>query len=222
MSIADAVKPLRMIFWGGLLCVLDFTFSSTSSINGRVATGFRFDILNDFVGMVLITIAIDRLSAFAMDSSYRTAMKFVYSCCLFNCVKALADHFVFRTPLVLGILSHLLGLATLAATVVFCKSMKRLAYEHGLHRSTASWAKTLLLIVTIWVVPLGLFYSVALLAMLTGQSFHFDIGIFVIPVLFILCMPLVHLFISTSRMRDEARKSEFTDNPPPVDFEFLN
>jgi hypothetical protein len=46
LSIKHAVAPLRMIFWGGLLCVFDITFSQTT--NGQ---GFKFDILNDALGL---------------------------------------------------------------------------------------------------------------------------------------------------------------------------
>lgn len=52
MPISKAVTPLRMIFWGALLCILDFSFSSYSSRNGGPASGFQFDILNDLLGMI--------------------------------------------------------------------------------------------------------------------------------------------------------------------------
>jgi hypothetical protein len=32
-DVRRAVKPLRLIFWGGLLCIFDFTFGQTT--NGR-------------------------------------------------------------------------------------------------------------------------------------------------------------------------------------------
>ena len=39
------VTPLRLIFWGGIICVLDFTVSDT--VNGH---GWKVDLISDFVG----------------------------------------------------------------------------------------------------------------------------------------------------------------------------
>ena len=204
MFITQAVTPLRMIFWGGLLCVFDFTVSSTTSINGQSPSGFRFDFLNDFVGMLLITVGISKLSAFAMDSSFRSSMRFVFACCVLNCVEAFIGHFVFQRPVIFDILSNVLGLASLCAIVMFCTSMHRLSSDFALHRSADSWLTTRILVVILWVIPLGLLYVVGLGALLTGQSFHWDIGVAIIPVLLVFVVPLIHLFISTSRMRREA------------------
>lgn len=204
MSITQAVTPLRMVFWGGLLCVFDLTFSSTTSVNGQVAWGFRFDFLNDFVGMLLITTGVSRLSGFAIDSSFVSSMRFIFVCCVFNCVEAFMGHFVFQSPVALDVLLSLLGLATLCATVMFCTCMSRLAGAFSLNHSARSWLTTRLLVVILWVIPLGLLHLLGLGAMITGQSFHWDIGVFFIPVLIAMCIPLIHLFVSTSRMRHEA------------------
>lgn len=204
MSITQAVTPLRMIFWGGLLCVFDFSFSSTTSINGQSPTGFRFDILNDFLGMLLISVGIAKLSAFAIDQSFRSRMRFVFVCAVLNCIEAFFGHFIFESPMILDVLSNVLGLVSLCAIVLFCTSMHRLSYAFALSRSAASWLTTRLLVIILWVVPLGLLYVVGLGAMLTGQSFQWDMGVLFIPVLIVFVVPLIHLFISTSRMRLEA------------------
>jgi hypothetical protein len=59
------ITPLRLIFWGGLLCLIDITM--TQRING---VSFKFDLLDDFLGMVLVTIGVFRLSRFAPSRSY--------------------------------------------------------------------------------------------------------------------------------------------------------
>ncbi|MDA1056038.1 MAG: hypothetical protein O3C40_37125 [Planctomycetota bacterium] len=208
MSIRQAVTPLRMIFWGGLLCVFDFSVSSTTSINGQVASGYRFDFLNDFVGTLLITLGVSQLSGFAIDSSFRSSMRFIFICSVLNCIEAFMGHFVFRSPVALDIMSNLLGLATLCATVMFCTSMNKLSSAFSLHQSADSWLTTRLLVIILWVIPLGLLYLLGLGALVTGQSFHWDIGVFIIPAFVVLIIPLVHLFVSTSRMRSEAELLE--------------
>lgn len=213
MSISQAVTPLRWIFWGGLLCVFDFSVSSSTSVNGRVQSGFRFDILNDFAGMLLITAAVSRLAKFAVDPSYRSSMQFVFFCSILNCVKALAGHIIFPPNPLLSVLSNLVGIASLVAMVLFCTSMHALALTHELHESASSWTKTRLLVIVLWVIPLGLLNLAGLGAVATGKSVHFNIGVLVIPLLAAFAVPLIHLFKSTSRMRLEAERVQFGSSP---------
>lgn len=204
IPISHAVTPLRMIFWGGLLCVLDFTISSTSSYNGQPPTGFRFDILNDFLGMILIMIGVHRLSRFAVDPSFKTSMRFVLTMTVFNAIEAFWGHFIFQAPGILTFLSIVLGLVTLWASIVFCTCMYRLSTTWLLRRSAKSWLTTRSLIIIIWAVPIGALQMIRLLAMIFPGSFNIDIGIFMILVFCILAIPLFHLFVSTSRMLREA------------------
>lgn len=173
-------------------------------MNGQVTSGFRFDFLNDFVGMLLITFGVSKLSAFVIDSSYRSSMRFIFVCSILNCIEAFMEHFVFRSPVILDILSNLLGIATLVATVLFCSSMYKLSSTYTLQQSAASWLTTRLLVVVLWVIPLGVLHLIGLGSLITGSSFHLNIGVWAIPVLIVVLIPLVHLFISTSRMRREA------------------
>ncbi len=204
MLITRAINPLRMIFWGSLLCVFDFSYSSTTTINGQAATGFRFDFLNDFVGMLLITIGVHRLSEFVISSSFRTSMQFVFVCAILNCIETFMGHFVFPTPVAIDILSNLLSLASLCGTALFCWSMNSLSSAYFLHQSAKSWLTTQWLVIVVWVIPLGLLRLLVLGAYLSGTSFHFDLGVLIIPVLLVFVVPLIHLFVSTSRMRYEA------------------
>jgi hypothetical protein len=173
-------------------------------MNGQAPTGLQFDFLNDFVGMLLITVGIKKLSAFAIDPSFQTAMAFALVCSLLNCVKAFMGHFVFPTPVILALASNVLSLATLGAIVMFCTSMRRLSVAYDLNGSADNWTTTLVLVIILWVIPLGVLHFAGLGALLFGQPFHWDIGCFIIPVLCIFIVPLVYLFMSTSQMRFEA------------------
>ena len=204
MKSRQTVLPLRLIFWGGILCVFDITFSETVSHNGRIVSGFRFDILNDFAGMLLITVGALKLSRFNIDISYRRSMQFVMACCILNCVTALLWHFVFQPLDFYSIGLNLLGLATLGSTVLFCTAMYRLSNEFSLNRSAKSWITTRILVLLLWVIPLGLVHIAGLAAFIFGQSFHLDLGVFGIPLLLPMVIPLVHLFVSTTRMQREA------------------
>lgn len=57
-------------------------------------------------------------------------------------------------------------------------------------------------------IPLGLLYSAGLLVHFGSEPFRLDLGLMFIPALVIFLIPLIHIFISTSRMQNDA------GNPP--------
>ena len=71
-EIRRTILPLRLVFWGGLICVFDLTFSQT--VNGE---GWEFDVLNDFVGMFMITWGVFQLAKIHVHERYCTATLFV-------------------------------------------------------------------------------------------------------------------------------------------------
>ena len=95
--VREAVAPLRFVFWGGLLLILDFTITQTT--NGQ---GFRCDILDDTVGALLIAVGVFRLSAAPVDERYAKVMRFVKVVCVLGVVETAIKHFVFEQPGVLG------------------------------------------------------------------------------------------------------------------------
>jgi len=183
------IGGLRLIFWGALLCVLDV------SIND-------FDVLNDVVGMLLITWGVFRLGTQDGGESYRKALVFVKIAAVVGTAYAIVDQF----PVSLGVFGNLISLLILAGIYVFCRAMTTLARHHGLHRSTASWRTTGLLFLVIYIVPLGILTAITLALYLGGPSSDFQIindPLLALPLLAVLLLPVVHLFISTSRMRNE-------------------
>jgi hypothetical protein len=215
MPISKAIIPLRLIFWGALLAILDFSFSYSRSVNGGPAWGFRFDVLNDFVGMLLVTGGVYALWRFDVHPRYRRWMGLVFYCGVANSIEALADHFIFPRPAFIGWGSQLLGMATLVATVLFSSAMIWLCQKHELRRSRASWERTRLFVMLLWVLPLGVMQLLGMAAPLLGLSFSFNLGLLGIPLLLLMLVPLVHLFISTSRMRREAAEVSSLDAAVP-------
>lgn len=207
-----AVTPLRLIFWGGLLCIFDFTIGETA--NGH---GFRFDVLSDLLGTVLIAIAVFRLGALPVHDRYASRMKFVKIVSVLAVLDAIQDHFV-PPVFALGHLAfNLFGLLTLAAIVIFCIAMRWFCETANMIQASRSWSTTTVLFVAIYLVPLGLLYVVGLLTSAAGASVNLD-GSFILLVLPIFAIPLIHLFISTSRMKRAAElwppnKRSFETNP---------
>src|SRR5678816_1930632 len=88
-----AITPLRLIFWGGLLCIFDVSFTQTS--NGQ---GFKCDVLNDVVGAVLIAAGVVRLSAIPVHDRYAAVMRVVRIVSFLAVLDAIREVFVTRWP----------------------------------------------------------------------------------------------------------------------------
>jgi len=194
-GLSAIITPLRLIFWGGVLCVIDITF--TTKVNG---SGFKFDLLDDFIGMLLITVGVFRLSRFTASRSYDKGMAFVKVVAVLSTFKALIDHWVFRTPQAWDLFWTVFSMAELAAIVLFCSLMHLLCRAHELDGPARSWKTTTLLFVLIYAIPLGLFYFAGLISMLTGKSFNFNLGPAALLLIMVFIVPLLHFFASTSRM----------------------
>jgi hypothetical protein len=186
-----------------MLCLFHFTFSSTSG-----GEGWRFDILNDFVGMLTITWATFRLAAIEIDERYRIALSFVKFVAVAGCLVALHEHRIHDVPALVSLLVDLQGFLAMMATVIFCVAMQWLSRHGGLEDSERSWRFTTMLFIFIYLLPIGLLHLASIVATMTGSRFHFDLGpagLLLLPVFFI---PLGHFFVSTSRMRNEAMTAD--------------
>lgn len=195
-AVKQAITPLRMIFWGGLLCIFDFTFSQTT--NGR---GFRFDILNDALGTILIAVAVFQLGTISVHSRYAAVMRFVQIVSVLAVLDAIRGHFIAPLPAAFNFALNLFGLVSLAAIIAFCVAMRWFCEEAQLPEASRSWKVTTVLFIVIYLVPLGVFYLAAAVAIASGTSFNIDLGPAGLILLPVFAIPVVHLFISTSRMK---------------------
>jgi hypothetical protein len=199
VDLSRFVTPLRLIFWGVLLCVFDFHFSWLSG-----GEGLRLDVLSDFVGMILILIGIFRIVRLVPPGE-SGPLVFVGCIAVVSTAVALMEHMVFKRPAPLVWALHLLGLAELVAILMFCRSMRSLCFREGLTHPMKSWTVTFWLFFAIYLIPLGAFHLAVLVAMATGSSFQFDLGVAGLLLLPVFFWPLVHFFVSTSRMTRAAR-----------------
>ena len=201
-EIKATITPLRLIFWGGLICIFDLTISQT--VNGE---GWKFDLINDFVGMLMITWGVHQLRKIDLHDRYRKAILFVTFIAVLSCIEALHGHLVYDTPPLVSFMLSALGAMTMAATVTFCLAMRWLCSEAHLQRSEQSWRTTTVLFVIFYLIPVGLFYCAAAIAIVTETSFSINLGPVGLLLLPVFCIPLVHLFVSTSRMKVDAESN---------------
>ena len=115
---------------------------------------------------------------------------------------------VFSVPLApaVSLLINVFGLVALAAIVGFCLAMRWFCEAGQLAAAARSWSVTTGLFVAIYLVPLGLFYAVCILAILAGKSFNLNLGPAGLLLVAVLAIPIIHLFISTSRMKRAAEE----------------
>jgi hypothetical protein len=208
-DVLRATGPLALIFWGGLLCVFDLTFTQTT--NGQ---GFKCDVLNDAVGTLLIAVGVSRLAALPVPGRYRSAMRFVQLVAILAVLNAVRAHFVVPLPAAVQAALALFGLVTLAAIVTFCVAMRWLCEHAGLRAAARSWAVTTVLFVVIYLLPLGGLYVVMAGAAATGREFQLKLGPAALLLVLVFAIPLIHLFVSTVRMRRAAEEAAAVKPPP--------
>lgn len=189
-DVRDAVGPLRLVFWGGLLCVLDFKINN-------------FDILNDFLGAILIAVGVARLARFPVHERYLGWMLFVKVIAIIHVFTAFFAMFTLHLSEPIAFLLTAFSLATLAATIAFCVAMRWLCIDSGLDRSAQSWQLTTILVTVLLAAPSGLLALVGLFARGSKTHWHIEFPIIFLMLAAVL-VPVIHFFISTSRMRREA------------------
>jgi|JYMV01.1.fsa_nt_gi hypothetical protein len=193
-EIRRTISPLRFIFWGGIICVLEI------SIN-------QFDLLNDVIGTIMVTWGVFRISGIKVHDRYSTAMLFNKIVAVLACLVSIQDQIPYQRPLLLVVILSLIVVAWMIATVVFCVAMRWLCAEANLARSARSWKTTILLFVFIYLIPLGGIFSAGAVAVAMEASFNINLGPAGLLLLPVLVAPLIHLFVSTSRMKNEAQSS---------------
>jgi hypothetical protein len=159
--------------------------------------------------MILITIGVFHLARFQVDRSYRNLMAFAQTMSVIQLVVS----FLKQLPTDYGDVSVvflLVGMLCLAATICFCLAMRKLCESAGLFGAAKSWKTTTILYVVIYAIPLGAFYLIATGAIVTGKSFNVNLGPAAVLLILVFVVPLIHLFVSTSRMKRSAEEL-----PPP-------
>jgi hypothetical protein len=208
--VQTAIRPLRWISIGGIFWIVDITLTFNR--------GFRLDILDDTIGTLLITFGVFRLAAIPVGGHYRAVMNFVKVVAIASVVETAMKHFVFVPSTGLAVVLNILGLSQLAATILFCLAMNWFCMEAGMPQVARTWRITFVLFCVIYALPLGFAYFASFVAMTGGTSFHANVGPWALLLLPVFLLPVVFLFVSTSRMRRAAELGAAGQPPPPGGF----
>jgi hypothetical protein len=203
VPIIHAIRPLRRLIWGALLVLLDFIlFKYTND-----GVGFRIDVLDDTVGMVLIASAVATLRDIYVSPSYAVGMGFVRWVAILALLESILDHFIFPQPAWLELSVQALGYAKPVAILLFCACMRELCREAMLPEAGRKWLTTLMLFLVVYGIPLALSQ---LAAILPNAAIHIDAGPWMMWVVLIFLVPLISFFSATSTM---ARLAESAPSP---------
>lgn len=179
------------------MCAVDITVKSG---------GTRFDILNDAVGKVLITLGVLRLWAIPVAGSYRKGMGLVTAVSCLSTLKTVAREMGFQKPPDLEFLWTVWEFAEIGAVLLFCFAMRLLCRRTDLARPERSWSTTSILFLVFYALPVAGMDVMSLVSRATGQQLSIDVGSWAWIILVIL-LPWIHLFISTSRMKRAAQQA---------------
>lgn len=142
-------------------------------------------------------------------------MRFVKVVAVLVVLNTIRAHFVTPLPPAVHVVLNLFGLVTLIAIVAFCVAMRWFCEAAGLRAAAGSWKVTTWLFVLIFLLPLGVLYSIMAVATATGQNFNINLGPAGLLLLAIFAVPVIHLFVSTSRMKRGA-ESVMAEPPPEM------
>jgi hypothetical protein len=191
-----ARNALGKIFWGTLICVLDFHFSQTS--NG---SGFKFDVINDVVGTVMIAWGLGQLAPLVADSTYVGIMRFCGAVAAMAVIDALLDHIVTPWPPPVRVIWVAFSLLCLASIYRFCFAMRLFCGSVALLREEESWQSSQGLFLWLNVVPALILHAVSLPWLLSHGQRRLEIGPIAIVIVIVGFIPLVHILLSISRTR---------------------
>lgn len=196
IGVRRTIGPLRAVFWGAFLCVVDVTVRSGGS---------NFDLLNDVLGKILITLGVFRLWTIPVTRSYGKGMGLVVLVSVVSTLKTAARQWGGWNSDSLEPFATAWEFAELAAILLFCTSMRLLCRRTGLERPERSWKTTTFLFLVFFALPVGAVHALALLRQLEGKTGSINVGSWAILAMLVILLPVFHFFISTSRMKRAAQ-----------------
>jgi hypothetical protein len=227
-NLNEAIWPLRLIFWGTLICVIDISYTETLRASGKLIAGTRFDFVNDVVGCIMIAVGVNKLRKYPVSDRYSTWMTFAFWVSVIDCFGAVHEHFLYPKSVPWVFVLGVYGLVQLIALLMFCECMRLWSEAFHLDRSTKSWLWTCRLVAWIFAVPIGLVWWISIPMIVSGEhvSIHDSHSQFIFLLVVLTFVPLVHGLVSLSRTiwdvqaRDGASADIASDTPEtynPVD-----
>lgn len=201
-------KNFNLIIWGVLLVALDFSFSST-----RNGVGIEFDILNDFIGSVMIFLSLLKISKIKVEEpSFNNKMNYILTISILYIFYSISNLLIFPIIAWVSFLKNVLLLVFLSGTILFIDVMIIISKEKSFNLSRENFILTKKLFFWINLLPLSIYIIFAVLNNLNRSyqynllnEINFGVGIIIILILFI---PKIHLIFSLIRLKKENKENK--------------
>jgi hypothetical protein len=200
----QTIQALRLLFWCGILYILDFNLSCGG---GDCTSGF--DIFTDIIGLILISIGIFKLDTEEVLESYSEKMWFIKLASLLAIIIQIIPWS--RIPALDGV-DLILGVIIVIAIGTFSQVMHSLSRDQGFSRSEHLWKKTHLAVIAVYVIPTCLFSLLSLVIIILNRfslyeisyhSLHPAIAVILLVSIPVFFLPLVLLFLATNKLKSE-------------------
>jgi uncharacterized membrane protein len=191
----QARGPLLAIIWGGLLYLLDLSYSQTTG-----GEGFRLDLLDDTLGVALILYALSKLSSLLDDDLYHKSMQFAQGVAVIELVRSLDAHWIYQRSGAISLLITVVATLVPLGLLLFSFAMRRLCEAlEELTAISSSWTTTLWLVGLIYVIPTLLFLLNRVFDAFDWPVLQADLTLLGLIVLVLGFLPALHLLLSVWR-----------------------
>ena len=203
------IRNINLIFWGTLIVIIDFSFSSTT--NG---TGIKFDVINDFIGSIMIFIGLSKISKIElMDTSFQSNMNFSVIASGIHILYSISDFFIYPIPDFINTLKNLLDLVVGWGLVTFAGAKIILTTQSSLDKSLKKWIMTRNLLLWIYFLPLAVLTVISEITSFVKQyrfnwAIEFGLGgkIGFILLVIILLIPIIYWLFTMHMMKMEIKQ----------------
>ncbi len=210
-----AVTPLRLVFWGSMLYIVDYVPAWAKTERWRV------DLFSDVVGMVLVAIGASLLWRLPVhqpsNDRYSGLMRMVKYVAIGSAIVAAMEHVVFYHPRALNVFLALFGAVRAVTIVLFGWSVMYICTEAKLARAHKSWTVTMFLLGGILGLPLLYCSYVTFLTLLAPGGLPMDLGWAKPALTIVWAIPLAAVYVSTSHLAKEATEPDNDDAAGPRD-----
>lgn len=199
-----------MMFWGGLLLVVDVPVTM-----GSGSDGVPVDVVHDFAGMLLIAPAVLRVGLLNLPPGHGRVLSLVLAVSLVSTGLALADPWLRPETGAVAVVRHAYLLVEPWAAVLFCLTLGRLCNRAGLEAPATSWKRTAIHVAVLLALPLAGLHGMHLLSSVTGKRYGVGYGAAHPLVIAVFAFPVFHFLFSTVRLSRSLREHAAVETGGP-------
>jgi hypothetical protein len=197
-----AFHALGRIFWGVVICVLDFNLTMTTN-----SEGFKFDVISDVIGAILIARGIGQLRPLVFDPHYAGTMDFCSIVAMIAVLDAIVDHFVLRWPMPMRVAHSMWDIVSLYAVYRFCGAMRTFCFSASLFDTEATWMTSERLVMWLVLVPAVIIQVFGLMASGAPPRELAHLSLLVVAAVIAAAVGLIHVLLSLTRTRTVLRET---------------